>query len=81
MDLYRGQNYGVFTGPNGYYIARIAADGNTYYEVLSGGNGWGDEVLEQCNAQAAELDSMADLVAGIPAEKSESTANCQLVTG
>ena len=49
-------------------MARIAADGNSYNEALSGGNGWSDEVLEQCNAQAAELDSMADLLAGMPAE-------------
>jgi hypothetical protein len=68
MELYRGENYGVFTGPNGYYIARMAADGKSYYESLSGGDGWSEEVLEHCNTQAAELDSMANLLAGIDAE-------------
>jgi hypothetical protein len=75
MDLYQGENYGVFTVPNGYYVARIAVDRIGYSEALSGGNGWSDDVLEQCNTQAAELDSMAaeldstaDLLAAIPAE-------------
>jgi hypothetical protein len=68
MDLYRGENYGVFTGPHGYYIARMTADGKSYYESLSGGDGWSDEVLERCNTQAAELDSMVNLLAGIDAE-------------
>ena len=63
MDMYRGGYYGVFTGPNGYYVARMTADKTCYYESLSGGDGWSDEVLEGCNAQAAELDSMADLLA------------------
>lgn len=67
MDLYRGENYGVFTGPNGYYVARMTADGMSYYESLSGGDGWSDEVLKRCNTQAAELDSMADLLAGLDA--------------
>jgi hypothetical protein len=67
MDLYRGKNYGVFTGPNGYYVEKMAADGMSYYEALSGGDGWSDEVLERCNTQAAELDSMADLLAGVDA--------------
>jgi hypothetical protein len=68
MDLYRGKNYGVFTGPNGYYVARITADGMSYYETLSGGDGWGDEALERCNTQSAELDSMTDLLAGVDVE-------------
>jgi len=68
MDLYRGENYGVFTGPNGYYVARMTADGMSYYEALSGGDGWSDETLECCNTQAAELDSMADVLAGVDAE-------------
>ena len=68
MDLYRGQNYGVFTGPNGYYVARMTADKTGYYEALSGGDGWSDEVLERCDTQAAELDSMADLLVGVDAE-------------
>jgi len=68
MDLYRGENYGVFRGPNGYYVARIAADAISYYEPLSGGEGWSDEVLEHCNTQAAELDSMADLLGRVVAE-------------
>ena len=68
MDLYRGENYVVFTGPNGYYIAKMATDGKSYYESLSGGDGWSDAVLERCNRQAAELDSMANLLAGIDAE-------------
>jgi hypothetical protein len=59
MKLYGGENYGVFTGPNGYYIARMAADGINYYERLNGGDGWSDQVLWRCNHQAAELDSMA----------------------
>jgi hypothetical protein len=63
MDLYRGKNYGVFTEPNGYYVARIVADGINYCEALSGGEGWSDEVLELCDNQAVELDSMADLLA------------------
>jgi hypothetical protein len=63
MDLYRGKNYGVFTEPNGYYVARIAADGINFCEALSGGEGWSDEVLEHCDNQAVELDSMADLLA------------------
>ena len=62
MKLYRGENYGVFTGPNGYYVARMAADGKTYYESLSGGDGWNDKVRQGCNAHAAELDSMTDLL-------------------
>ena len=62
MKLYRGENYGVFTGPNGYYVARMAADGKNYYESVIGGDGWNDEVLERCNAEAAELDSMVDLL-------------------
>ncbi|MBV8100954.1 MAG: hypothetical protein JOZ31_17550 [Verrucomicrobia bacterium] len=61
MDLYRGENYGVFTGPNGYYVARILADGISHFEALSGGEGWSDQVLERCNDQAAELDSMAEV--------------------
>jgi len=68
MDLYRGENYGVFTVPNGYYVARMAANGIGYSGALSGGIGWSDEVLEQCNTQAAELNSMADLLTGIAAE-------------
>ena len=77
MNLYRGENYGVFTGPSGYYIARMAADGKSYYEALGGsegwwpwggGEGWSDEVRHRCNAQAAELDSMADLPVGVDAE-------------
>jgi hypothetical protein len=60
MDLYRGKNYSVFTGPNGYYVAKMTADGLNYYESISGGDGWSDEVLERCDTQAAELDSMAD---------------------
>lgn len=63
MHLYRGENYGVFTGPNGYYVARMTADGMSYYESVSGGNGWSDEVLGRCNMQAAELDSMAGFLA------------------
>jgi hypothetical protein len=59
MNLYRGENYGVFTGPNGYYVARMAVDGMNYCERLNGGDGWSDEVLNRCNLQAVELDSMA----------------------
>ena len=59
MRLYGGENYGVFTRPNGYYIARMAADEINYYERLNGGDGWSDEVLRRCNHQAAEPDSMA----------------------
>ena len=68
MDLYRGKNYGVFTGPNGYYVARMTADETCYYEALNGGDGWSEEVLERCDTQAAELDSMADLLVGVDAE-------------
>jgi len=68
MNLYQGKNYGVFTGPNGYYVARMTADEKNYYECLSGGDGWSSEVLEQCNTQAAELDSMADLLVGVDAD-------------
>ena len=68
MDLYRGKNYGVFTGPNGYYVARILGNGISHYEALSGGEGGSDEVLEHLNAQAAELDSMDELLVGIDAE-------------
>ena len=60
MNLYRGENYGVFTGPNGYYVARMAVDGINYCERLNGGDGWSDEVLRRSNLHAAVLDSMAE---------------------
>ena len=65
MDLYRGEHYGVFTGPNGYYIARMTPNKKSYYEAVSGGDGWSAEVLQRCNTQASELDSMAEQLAGI----------------
>ena len=68
MDLYRGKNYGVFTGPNGYYVARILGNGISHYEALSGGEGWSDELLEHSNVQTIELDSMDELLVGIDAE-------------
>lgn len=49
MDLYRGENYGVFTGPNGYYVARMTANKKNYYEAVSGGDGWSDGVRQRCN--------------------------------
>jgi hypothetical protein len=68
MDLYRGEKYGVFMGPNGYYITRMTPDKKSYYEAVSGGDGWSDEERQRCNTQASELDSMAELLAGVDAE-------------
>jgi hypothetical protein len=68
MHLYQGENYGVFAGPNGYYVARMTTDKKDYYEAVSGGDGWSDEVLQRCNTQADELDSMTELLAGVDAE-------------
>ena len=44
MGLYQGKNYGVFTGRNGYYVAKIVGDRISRYEALSGGEGWSDEM-------------------------------------
>lgn len=34
--LFRGENYGVFTGPNGYYVAV------SHYQPANGGGGYND---------------------------------------
>lgn len=55
--LFRGNNYGVFTGPNGYYVAKMARDGVTHYQPANGGGGWKDSTKERCNSEARELDA------------------------
>lgn len=56
MKCYRGKNVGVFAGPNGYYIATMADDGVSHYQPAGGGNGWGDDLLGQLNAEAARIE-------------------------
>lgn len=58
-ELYRGKNYGVFAGANGYYVAAMASDGISHYQPANQGNGWADSVRDECNADARELDGEA----------------------
>lgn len=55
--LFRGDHYGVFAGPNGYYVAEIAADGVSHQQPSSGGSGWSNEWLQQCNTEAEVWES------------------------
>ncbi len=56
--LFRGENWGVFAGANGYYTAQMAADGVSHYQPHSGG-GWDAETLAACNARAREYEAEA----------------------
>ena len=59
--LFRGENWGVFAGPNGYYVAHMDDDGVSHHQPANGGDGWSDSIREACNRWAAELND-ADLV-------------------
>jgi hypothetical protein len=55
--LFRGANYGVFTGANGYYVANMAEDGVSHYQPQNGGNGWSDSTRRECNREAEALEN------------------------
>ena len=37
MNLYRGKNYGVFAGSDGYYVGQMAPDGVSHYQDRGSG--------------------------------------------
>ena len=56
---FRGQYYGVFAGPNGYYVAAMAADGISHYQPANGGSGWTSALKRRLNDEAADAETLA----------------------
>jgi hypothetical protein len=54
-SLFRGKNIGVFTGPNGYYLGAMTADGS-HYQPANGGNGWSEKLRERLNEEASRIE-------------------------
>ena len=54
MNLYRGKNYGVFAGSDGY-VGQMAPDGVSHYQDR--GSGWSQIVLKEKNRIARAWDT------------------------